>query len=278
MVGEIGLSLVLLIAVGLMIKSFAALQEIDPGFEPDGVVTFRIELPLSEYPEAEDRRAFFDALEERALALPGVTGYGSISQLPLSGSGPLQPYAYDDETARNWESVTADGRWITADYFDSMDIELISGRCFIRADRERLDAAPAVVDDEVVARRAWPGQSAVGKMLQIRPTSSENRFAEVIGVVEHVRAHDLSRQLWGQIYRHGWRGRTRTVKLRTEGDPARLLRPIQDLVAEMNAELPVIDPRPMNDYVAEAGSKARFSLLLMGLFGLLALILVALGI
>ncbi len=276
-VGEIGLSLVLLIGVGLMVKSFAALRQVDPGFEPAGVLTFRIELPRSAYPDTEHRSAFFDALEARTLALPGVTGFGAISQLPLSGSGPLAPYAYDDETARNWESVTADGRWITPGYFQSMGIRLVAGRSFAAGDRA-LDGSALVVVDEVVARRAWPGQQAVGQRLQIRPTSAENPFAEVVGVVEHVRAHDLSRQLWGQIYRHGWGGRARTVTLSTDGDPARLIRPIESLIAEMDPQLPVIDPRPMTHLVEEASSQARFSLLLMGLFGLLALILVTIGI
>ncbi len=97
-------------------------------------------------------------------------------------------------------------------------------------------------------------------------------------MVEHVRAHDLSRQLWGQIYRHGWGGRARTVTLSTDGDPALQIRPIESLIAEMDPQLPVIDPRPMTHLVEEASSQARFSLLLMGLFGLLALILVTIGI
>ena len=277
-VGEIGLSLVLLIGVGLMVKSFAALLEVDPGFEPEGVLTFRVELPRQQYAEVEERTAFFDALEERALALPGVTGFGAISQLPLSGSGPLQPYAYDEETARNWESVTADGRWITSGYFEAMGIDLVAGRDFGAQDRARDSSSPIIVVDEVVARRAWPDGQAVGQMLQIRATSRENRFAEVIGVVEHVRAHDLSRQLWGQIYRPGWRGSSRTLVLKTEGDPWRLIQPIEALVASMDPQLPVIDPRPMSSYVEDAGSQARFSLLLMGLFGLLAIVLVAIGI
>ncbi len=276
-VGEIGLSLVLLIGVGLMVKSFAALQQVDPGFEPSGVLTFRIELPRAQYAGAESRDAFFDALEERALALPGVTDFGATSQLPLAGSGPLQPYAYDEETARNWESVTADGRWITPGYFQSMGIGLIAGRAFEAQDRGQ-ERSAIIVIDEVVARRAWPDQQAVGQLLQINPSASENRYAEVIGVVEHVRAHDLSRELWGQIYRSGWGGSSRTLTVKTAGDPWRLIKPIEDLVASMDPQLPVIDPRPMATYFEQANAQARFSLLLMSLFGLLALILVAIGI
>ena len=158
-----------------------------------------------------------------------------------------------------------------------MGTRLLSGRSFEPTDRSQ-ERNALIVIDEVVAQRAWPGQPAVGQMLQVEPTSSEDRYAEVIGVVEHVRAHDLSRQLWGQIYRHGWGGNARTIALKTDGDPSRMIKPIEDLVAKMDPELPVINPRPMGAYVEEASAQARFSLLLMGLFGLLALILVAIGI
>ena len=278
-VGEIGLSLVLLIGVGLMIQSFAALRQVDPGFEPEGVLTFRVELPRGQYPDPEARSAFFDTLEERALALPGTTHFGAISQLPLSGSGALQPYAYDEETARDWESVTADGRWATPGYFQAMGTRVLSGRPFSHQDRTREDGAePIIVIDEVVARRAFAGRSAVGQLLQVEPSSDETPYARVIGVVEHIRAHDLSRELWGQIYRPGWNGGSRNIALRTEGDPSSLIRPIEALVAELDPELPVIDLRPLGVYLEGASSQARFSLLLMGLFGLLAVVLVAIGI
>ena len=276
--GEIGLSFVLLLAVGLMIQSFAALQQVRPGFDAEGVLTFRVELPRAEYGELERRTAFFEALEDGLRTLPGVDAVGRISKLPLSGSGSLQPYAYNEETARLWESVTADGRWVTPGYFAAMGTRLLSGRTFTAADRQRDASAPAIIIDEVVARRAFPDQNPVGQFLQVEPNSSENPFAEVIGVVEHTRAHDLSRDLWGQIYRHGWAGNRMTVVVHTAADPAQLVPSLRSLLRQLDMGLPVIDPQPMAAVLREATAHSRFSLLLMGIFGALALVLVALGI
>lgn len=277
-VGEVAISLVLLVGVGLLVQSFGALAKVDPGFDPQGVLTFRVELPRADYPSREERQAFFDLLERNLAGLPGVTSVGGISQLPLSGSGPLHPYAYDERTARAWESVTADGRWITPGYFETMGIQILSGRSFDEADRQRTGELPILLIDEVVAGKAFPGQDPVGRRLQIGPNGSENLYGEVIGLVEHVRSHDLSQEILGQIYRPGWFGNQKTIVVKTTGDPQALLRSAEALVKEQDPGLPVIDAKPMAAYVDDALGHARFSLMLMSLFGALALVLVAIGI
>ena len=113
MIGEMALALVLLIGAGLMIRSFAALQQVRPGFDPAGVLTFRMALPIAKYPNAPARLALLRQTEEQIRAIPGVTEVGFTSQLPLTGSGPLSPYAYNEATARNWESETSDGRSVS---------------------------------------------------------------------------------------------------------------------------------------------------------------------
>ncbi|MCH9651380.1 MAG: ABC transporter permease [Deltaproteobacteria bacterium] len=277
-IAEVGICLVLLIGVGSMIQSFRSLQQVEPGFRPQGVLTFRVELPRSEYPSFRECEAFFDLLEESLLGLPGVEAVGRGSKLPLSGSGPLQPYAYDEATARAWESVTADGRWISPGYFDAMGTRVLSGRPLQESDRERARKETLLVIDEVVARRAFPDGNAVGQRLQVEPTSSDNPFGEVLAVVEHVRSHDLARPMWGQIYRPGWGGRGMTLVVRTTGDPEVLKRPVDLLVRSLDPGLPVIDSKLMTTYVDEALGPVRFSLLLMSLFGVLALILVTMGV
>ena len=119
-VGEIALSLVLLVSAGLLVRSFMSLQNVRPGFEPNGLLTFRVSLPVANYRTPDAPRQMYESLRTRLLAIPGVTSVGEISQLPLTGSGPLSPYAYNEATARNWESVTADGRSITPEYFEAM--------------------------------------------------------------------------------------------------------------------------------------------------------------
>ena len=127
-----------------------------------------------------------------------MTSVGFTSQLPLTGSGALQPYAYDEATARNWESATSDRRTVSPDYFRAMGTRVLAGRVFDAHDQR--DARPIVID-ETLAARAWPGQPAVGKRLQVNPTGSDgNLYAEVIGVVEHMRILDLTTAVRPQIW------------------------------------------------------------------------------
>jgi putative ABC transport system permease protein len=222
--------------------------------------------------------AFFRDLQGRLEALPGVTAVGLVSQLPLTGSGPLSPFAYNEETARNFESVTADGRNISPEYFQAMDAELLAGRTFTYQDSAGTPAV--IIVDETLARLAWPGQSAVGKQLQLQPTGTPNGFAEVVGVVEHMRQHDLTRDVLHQIYYPIGQGTPTVMTLVVEAslDPASLVPAARRTVEEMDPDLPVSDLTPMGTYLTEAQAQARFSLVLMTVLGAVALLLTAVGV
>jgi putative ABC transport system permease protein len=196
-VAEVALSLMLLIGAGLMIRSFASLQQVRPGFEPEGLITFNLSLPGSKYEDEAARRVFYRELKDKLLGLPGVVSVGATSQLPLTGSGSLQPYAYDEKTARNWESVTADDREVSPDFFPSLGTRLMAGRFFTEHDAE--NERQVIVIDTTLAERVWPDGNAVGEQLQIGPTGSDEPFAEVVGVVEHVRLLDLRVDVRPQI-------------------------------------------------------------------------------
>jgi putative ABC transport system permease protein len=275
MVAEMALALVLLIGAGLMIRSFAALQRVRPGFDPSGLLTFRIALPPARYPRPELRTALLAEMETRLRALPGVADVGLISQLPLTGSGPLSPYAYDDATARRWESETSDGRNVSPAYFRTMGTRLLGGRPFDDHDAGRQDV---VVIDETLAARAWPGTNPIGQRLQVQPTGSRNAFAEVIGVVEHVRAHDLARAVRPQIYSPLGGGGRLHVVVRAPGDPRALVSAVRQVMRDLDPDLPLDRIRPMSDYVADALAESRLNLILMSLFGGAALLLSSVGI
>ncbi len=275
-VAEVALSLMLLIGAGLMIRSFASLQQVRPGFEPKGLITFNLSLPGSKYEEDAPRRVFYRELKEKLLGLPGVVSVGATSQLPLTGSGSLQPYAYDEETARNWESVTADRRGASPDYLRSLGSRLMAGRFFTEQDAE--NDRQVIVIDTTLAERVWPGGNAVGEQLQIGPTGSDEPFAEVVGVVEHVRLLDLRADVRPQIYSPDPTGRSFSVALRAEGDLAVLHPLIRNEVARLDRDVPVNDLTPMAIYVEDALAQSRFSLTLMGIFGAAALLLTSLGI
>src|SRR5262245_61070203 len=187
-IAEIALSVVLVVGAGLLIRSFLGLQQVRPGFQSERVLTFQLALPRVAYTNSDARRQFTRVLEERLRALPGVEAVGFVSQLPLTGSGPLSPYAYDESTARNWESATADGRVASPDYFRAMGTRLVAGRFFTADERPNV-----IIIDETLAARAFPGRSAVGQQLQVSPTGSPNMYSEVIGVIEHMRILELGR-------------------------------------------------------------------------------------
>ena len=141
-------------------------------------------MPSGKYPGGAPRRAFFRELRARSWRrCPASRRVGLVSQLPLTGSGPLSPFAYNEETARNFESVTADGRNVSPEYFEAMDARLLAGRTFTYQDS--IGTPPVIIVDETLAKLAWPGQNAVGKQLQLAPTGEPNAFSEVVGVVEH---------------------------------------------------------------------------------------------
>ena len=277
-VGEVALSVVLLVGAGLLVRSFLALQQVRPGYDAGDVLTFELSMPASRYPKGSDRRAFNRLLDERLRALPGVREVGAVSQLPLTGSGPLSPFAYNEETARNFESVTADGRVVSPTYFKAMDTRLLAGRTFSTLDS--VGAPPVIIIDETLARIAWPGQTAVGKQLQLQPTGTPNGFAEVVGVVEHMRMHDLARDGLPQIYYPTGQGSPTTMSfvVETSLDPSRLTQSVRHVVAELDKDLAVDRLTPMEAYLAEGRAQARFSLVLMSVLGGIALLLAAIGI
>jgi predicted permease len=273
---EIALALVLLVGAGLLMRSFVRLQQVKPGFEHENALTFRVGLPFPSRPNAQVRIPFRDELERRLRELPGVTHVGFTAQLPLTGSGPLQPYAYDETTARNWESETSDRRAVSPDYFAAMGTRVLEGRVFGRQDR----VSSQIVIDETLARQIWPSQPAVGKLIQTQPNgSSNNLYSEVIGVVEHMRILDLARavrpQMWVPML--GVPG-TFSVVLRTNGQPAALVSEVRQVMRTLDPDVAVDRVRPMSAYVADGLAHARLSLALMAGFGAVALVLAAVGV
>ncbi|MBT8479935.1 MAG: ABC transporter permease, partial [Gemmatimonadetes bacterium] len=194
-VAEVALSMVLLIGAGLMFRSFLALQKQDLGFEPAGVVTFRIAMPglRSEYATPEGRAMFVSALEDRMEALPGVKSAGGVQVLPLSGRFWTSPYQVKSGEETEWGLLEADYRFATPGYFEALGLRLVTGRFFSQSENDR--GAEVVVVDRALAARAWPGKEPIGKYLRavISPfdgTGPEQKWVKVVGVVENVRSQD----------------------------------------------------------------------------------------
>ncbi|MGH7528089.1 MAG: ABC transporter permease [Gemmatimonadales bacterium] len=277
-VAEVALSVVLLVGAGLLMRSFLALQQVRPGYDATDVLTFQLSMPASRYSDGEKRMEFFRRLEERLSALPGVRKVGQVSKLPLTGSGPLQPFAFNEETASKWESVTADERSISPGYFEAVNTRLLAGRAF--TDRDVAGTPPLAIVDESLARLAWPGEEAVGKRLQVQPTGTPDAYVEVVGVVEHMRINSLSRATLPQIYWPMAQSPAVSISfvVETSVDPAGLAPSVRRVVSELDKDLPVTRLLPMSGYVSEGLAQARFNLILMAALGGIALALAAVGI
>ncbi|MCZ6915146.1 MAG: ABC transporter permease, partial [Gemmatimonadetes bacterium] len=276
-VSEVALTLVLLVGAGLMLRSLARLRQVEPGFEPEGVLAFDLTLSYpNQYRGPAARGAFVRQLEERIRNLPGVAAIGLIGRIPLGGRQWTQPYGRDGQPEVEWGANEANFRVITKDYFAAMGTRLLGGRSFVDAD-DRQDIRVAIVD-ETMARRIAPGGDAVGARIGF-PLDGAPVWAEVIGVVEDVRHDDLrvpSRESLYIPYRHE-ASREISFVVRTTAEPAVLVGPIQRELQALAPHLAAYNVQTMHDYVAYALGPTRFALNLIAVFAALAVVLSSVG-
>ncbi len=275
-VGEVALSLVLLIGAGLMLRSFVALQSVQPGFNPQGVLTYNISLPFFSYRTPPERVQFFQRMEERVAALPGVEAVGGIFPVPLGGRFWTGPYGMPGTDPETWSDKEANFRVVTPDFFEAFGARLLSGRTLTRADIE--EGRNVVVVDNLMAQRSWPNESAVGEQLGIDLFGQEH-FLEVVGVVEHMRHESLMEDSRETVYfpHHLFPFTQMTLAVRTATDPRSLLRPIVGQVREMDANLPVYNVKTMEEYLSDAMASTRFTMILIAIFAGVALVLASVG-
>jgi predicted permease len=282
-ISEIALSLMLLVGAGLLVRSFSRLLDVRPGFDAQNVLTATTSIPFKSYPQYSDQARFYRTLEEKIAAHPGVESVGAITQLPFTGSGPQMPFAYDAATSEKWESLSADWRSVTPNYFKTMGIRLLSGRDF--TDLDDSEHPFVVIVDEMLAKRAWPGQNAVGKKLEIEVASSaqsrttEHVWTEVVGVTEHTRSHDLTRDVREQVYMAEAQQPfgIMTLTIRSRGNFADLEKAVIADVRSLEKDAPISDIRPMTAYVTDARAGMEFSLVLLSVFAAVALVLASIG-
>jgi putative ABC transport system permease protein len=282
-ISEIALSLMLLLGAGLLIRSFFRLESARPGFDTTNILTMRLNIPSNRYPKFEDVIVFTRKLQDRVRSIPGAESVGIINRLPLTGSGPQTPYAYDAATEQAWESISADWRVVTPGYFETMGMQLAHGRFF--SDQDDPKHPFVVVVDELLANRAWPNQNPVGKRLQVMhfPNFSSpglNRsYAEVIGVLKHPRVHDLTRDVREQVYISHYQqpGFQLGLVVRTRSDAGTISKAVEDAVRSLDRGIPVYEVRTVAESVSDALAPRRFSLLLLMIFGALAAGLAVVG-
>ena len=280
-VTQVALSLVLLVGAGLLLRAFVALQGVDPGFRAEGRLTFRLAIPGQRYNVGRDAfNAFSRELEQRLAALPGVTGVGAFSHLPYDDL-PNWGTAYLPRAAPSQAGAPqADARSVSPGLFPALSVPLLEGRYFTDDDHD--PQAGVVIVDDMLARRMWPGRSALGEPLATDPGSTgvPDVRVTVVGVVPHLRLRSLVHDLTEQIFFPQALAQRTPIAyvLRTERDPSALAAEVRATVAELNPSLAVYDVRPLGGYVEEARSTQRFTMLLAAAFAGAALLLTCLGV
>lgn len=284
-VGEVALSLVLLVGTGLMFRTFSQLQAVSPGFEADNVLTFNMPVPVFKYRDPATRADVFSRIQDRIRTLPGVEAVGATSPLPLAGGDQyaIGAYGLHESTEEEWQTNKADYRTILPGYLDAMRIPIVAGRALEAADN-RTGALDVAVIDQRLADRLWPGDDPLGREVFIQRFDIQSLGLEriplrVVGVAGNVRAQSLGAEGRETVYYpyrvFPWFPLSFTV--RTSANPTGLIEAIRREVELVDPDIPLSNIRLMEEYVDDALAQTRFALTLISLFAGMALVLASVG-
>jgi putative ABC transport system permease protein len=275
---EVAVSVVLLIGAGLMIRSFVGLVNVNPGFDPDNLLTMEIVLPETRYPKAEQRAAFFTRLLERVETLPEVRSAEAITILPLSGSRYDGPISIEgrlfDPTSK---PPVANYRVVSPSYFETLGTPLVDGNRL--TDQGAEGQAPAALVNEALARSFFPHENPIGKRLKLGAPRNPRPWLAIAGVVADVKHDGLDSPSRPEIYvsylQEPLPGLTLVV--RTGGEPADMVSAVRDEVLALDQEQPIYNVRTVQELLSASISNRRFSLQLLGAFAVIALVLAVVG-
>ncbi|HSG48753.1 MAG TPA: ADOP family duplicated permease, partial [Longimicrobiales bacterium] len=273
-VGEVALSLALLVAGGLLVRSFSTLLAVDSGIRPGSVLTARANLTGFRYPDGESRARFFDEVLDRLRREPLVLAAGANTFLPMDEGGAGTSFRdFDGPVPPRDSWPAADIRNVAGEYFDAMGIELVEGRGF--QDTDMPGTPGVIVVNRALADRMWPGADAVGKRLAINWGPLDEPW-EVVGVVADVRLRGPEAQPRPTVYHHYPQAAYfpfMYLAVRTAGEPADFASRLREIVAEVDAGIPLGQPIPMEELVAVAVARPRMTTFLVGTFAAVAALL-----
>lgn len=282
-VSEIALSLVLLVGAGLMLRSFLKLQAVNPGFNPQNLLTVEVSLSGPDYQKDAPIIAFYDQLLEKIRALPGVQSVATRSYVPI---------ALDEDYA--YLSFTIEGRVpdpsnrpvafynaVSPDLFHTMEIPVLKGRPFDAHDV--MTARNVIIINETLARRYFPGEDPIGKRMTLNdetPNPKEEDWATIVGVVKDTKPRELNRESPAEMYMPFAQDSHRSMALmiRTLNNPKSVVAAVRREVQALDPSLPVYSVRTMESVISESIATPRFRTSLLGVFAVVALILAMVGI
>ncbi len=274
---EVAMAFVVLVQAGLLVRSFAALQRVDPGFHGEGVLSMRISLPRSKYDSPEKLTAFHRDLQSRVATIPGVRQASAVYPVPMSGEGWSGSFIVEGQPVPPGQPEPhAEYAVAMPGYFRTMGIGLRAGREFTGHDDA--GAPEVVIVDELLARRYWPGRPAVGKRINVIGRD-EGVWATVVGVAAHVRNAGPQEEGEPQIYLPYLQRPQGPlfVVARAAGEPAALAPALRRAVRAVDPDQPIADLQTMRQRMDAAVARQRFNMLLLSLFAAVALVLAVVG-
>ncbi len=283
-VTEVALALTLLTGAGLLLKSFARLQRVDPGFDPANLLTFNLALPQTRYPSDTAQIAFFDQVFPALARVPGVMAAGGTSVMPFGGSWSTGSFDIEGyEPPENQPGPWGDIRLVSPSFFETLRIPLLRGRYLTDEDRE--GGRPVAVIDQEFVRRYWPNENPLGKRFTFGPPpgvtdTTQNQWIEVVGVVGHTAHEGLDADARIQLYlSYRQRGLPfMQVAVRTRGNPERYVNLIRDAVRSVDPDQPIANLARMEELLSRSVGERRLSMMLLSLFSGIALVLASVGI
>jgi predicted permease len=290
-VAEVAIALVLLVGAGLMLKSFARLQEVDPGFDAENVLTMRIALPQTKYADRAQWTGFYRDLVARVSTLPGVQAAGVSNGIPLASGGSESGLVVEGQPPPKTpeEATLTLYNTVSPEYHRAMGVRLFRGRYFTEQDTEQ--TTPVAIIDDMMAERFWPDGDPVGKRIafEFKGKSVEDSqpiWREVVGVVGHVRHYDMEQRVRVGLYTPVrqlplWMQERRPsmgLAVRTSTDPAQMTAAVRGEVRALDRDLPVFGVSTMEQIVSTAVAQRRLSTWLLGIFAAVAIVLTVVGI
>ncbi|PYV84747.1 MAG: hypothetical protein DMG05_24025 [Acidobacteria bacterium] len=276
-VSELGLSLVLLISAGLMLKSLWLLEHVKLGFNPENLLSMTLFLNPSKYSETPQKEAFFRQLIQRIQELPRVQSVCMAIPPPLSGSGRPSNFVIDGRPEPTpAEMPSAQDRYADPNFFAVVGIPLVKGRVFTEADM-REGAPEVVIISNSMSQRFWPGQNPLDKRIRITGRGASAQWMSVVGVVGDVR-HELNAEGPPTMYRPLRSPGFAAVLVRTASDQSTLAATLGKVVSEVDKEQPLLSVLSMEQVISQSLWESRFILRVIGLFALVALLLATIGV
>jgi putative ABC transport system permease protein len=278
-IGEVSLAVVLMIGAALLIKSFIRLMDVKPGFDPSQTLTMEVSLPAlppSKYAKESEQAAFFEQALDRLSRTPGVTAAGAVVSLPLTGAEESTDLFFEGRPRPPaGQRPQADYTIVTPDYFRALAIPLLKGREFSSQDRK--DAPMVIIVNEELARRHFPNEEPLGKRINV---GFEDFPREIVGIVGGIKQSTLAGDFQPAMYIPYQQrpANGMSIVVRTTGDPMSVAAAARDQIHSVDVSIPVTNIRTMDQIFSESVVQQRFSMLLVGLFGALALVLAAIGI